>query len=130
VPEAEIEKIKNELASGVNPKEIKMRLAREIVKLYHHPKAGEHAEEHWVKTFSEKEIPTDIDTITAREGVLLKDVLVENEIVPSKSEFTRLIGQGAIQNLTAGAKVDDPNIKVVPGTYKIGKKQFIKIDVK
>ncbi len=131
IPEGEIEAVKNKLASGVNPKEIKMHLAREIVKLYHHPKAAEQAEEHWVKTFSEKEIPTDIKTVSVHIGDLLKEVLVQEGLVASKSEFTRLVEQGAITEMNKNVKISDMNFAVTQtGVYKIGKKNFLKIEVR
>lgn len=131
VKEEEIEKVKQELASGVNPKEIKMRLAKEIVTLYHGADLATRAQNNWVKTFSDKEIPTDIQTMSVPVGSMLKDVLVEKSLVPSKSEFARLINQGAIQNLSKNEKISDMNIKIQEeAVYKVGKKQFIKIEVK
>jgi tyrosyl-tRNA synthetase len=131
VSEAEIETIKTQLQSGVNPKEIKMRLAHEITMLYHGIDAAHKAEAHWVKTFSQKEIPDDITTISVARGTQLKDVLVEEGLVPSKSEFTRLIAQGAIHNLSKGEKIVDAHTSLVESAvYKVGKKQFIKIEIK
>lgn len=131
VSEAEIETIKSQIVSGTNPKEIKMRLAREIVRQYHGDVAAQGAEHAWVKTFSEKEIPTDVTTVQVQKGSLLKDVLVEQACVPSKSEFTRLVAQGAIQNLTKNEKITEVNSAVQEtAVYKIGKKQFIKLEVK
>jgi tyrosyl-tRNA synthetase len=131
VEEDEIEKIKQELTSGINPKEIKMRLASEIVTLYHGVDLAVRAQNNWIKTFSDKEIPTDIQIIKIEKGSLLKDILVEQVLVSSKSEFTRLVGQGAIQNMSKDEKVSDINTKVEEtAVYKVGKKQFIKIEVK
>lgn len=131
VSESEIENIKKQLESGTNPKEIKMRLAREIVTIYHRKDAAEKAETNWTKTFSSKEIPEDIKTISVSYGALLKDVLVENHIIPSKSEFTRLIDQGAITEMTDNIKVTNTNIIIQKtGIYKVGKKLFIRIESK
>ncbi len=131
VSETEIESIKLQLAQGVNPKEIKMRLAREIVTLYHTAKAAQQAEDNFTNTFSKGGVPENIETISASKDSLLADVLVEKGIVASKTEWRRLVTENAVTETASNIKITDPFAKVESaGTYKIGKRRFIKIEVK
>ena len=99
----------------LHPKEAKMRLAREIVKIYHgEDKAGE-AEEFFENTFSKREIPTDIKTAKAGKDESLAEIMVREGVVASKSEFARLEKAGAIEELENGV-------------YRIGKHRFLKIE--
>ena len=131
VEDEEIERIKKEL-SGKNPdfKEIKMRLAREVVSVFYGQEKSELAEKNWQKTFSQKEIPDDVDNIIVKPEDLLVDVLIAEKIVSSKSDFRRLIEGGAVVILANEEKVTDLGQKVKPGVYRIGKKRFIKLSFK
>lgn len=127
VPESDIEVMKQEMANGSNPKDFKMRLAREIVTLYHGADAAANAEEQFVNTFKKGGVPDDAETVDAAKGSLLADVLVGKGIVPSKSEWRRLIDGGAVEHVTSGAKVTDPFALAEDGAYKVGKRRFVKI---
>jgi tyrosyl-tRNA synthetase len=131
LPMTQIDGKRKRLETGENPKLIKIELAKEIVTMYHSKEIGDKAEINWTKTFSEKEIPDDIKTVSVSAGELLKDILTEHNLVPSKSEYGRLIEQGAIHNLTKKEKVTDNNQQITESAvYKVGKKLFIKIEVK
>lgn len=126
----EIEKIREDVLNNkVNPKEIKMDLAKQIVSIYHGEKEAEEAQENWENTFSKKEIPTDIEEIKVNKGELLIDVLLNNKLVSSKSDFRRLVEEGAITNLDTNEKVATHTEKVKEGVYRIGKKRFCKIKI-
>lgn len=123
----EIKKISNDINSGTNPKEIKMRLAKEIVKIYHGEKKAKEAQENWEKTFSKKEIPEDVLEIKTNNKELFSEVLLKIKLVSSKTEFRRLVDEGAITKLETNEKIKDYNAIVKSGTYRIGKKRFCKI---
>ncbi|MFZ2621230.1 MAG: tyrosine--tRNA ligase [Minisyncoccia bacterium] len=125
----EISSIENELSSGTNPKNIKLRLAREIVKIYHGEEKAQEAEENFENTFVKGGVPEDIVEVTVASEVKLIDVLIAEQIVVSKSEFRRLVSEGAITNMGTSEKVIDSETKVFSGVYKIGKRRFIKINV-
>ena len=59
----------------------------------------------------------------------LVDILMLEQIVVSKSEFRRLVSEGAVTNMDVDEKITDADVKVKSGTYKIGKRRFIKINV-
>ena len=129
----EIDKIKLELSSGVNPRDIKIRLAKIITALYHTEEELQKAIDYYEKAFSKKAIPDEIPTLLIKlEEDTLNDVikqLVENDFVKSKSEFYRLIKQGGVQ--VNGEKVAEDDMGMVlynSDVIKIGKKKFVKIN--
>lgn len=123
---AEIKKYEKELESGANPKEMKMRLAREIVGMYHGGKAAKEAEDAFQNTFSRREFPEDAKIIDVPKGDKIMDVLVNNKIVESKSEFRRLVESGAVSDYP-DKKISDPNETAgdKERKIKIGKKTFV-----
>jgi tyrosyl-tRNA synthetase len=124
----EIEKIKQEILSGVNPRDIKVRLAKEIVSIYHSKKEADKAEEDFVNTFKEGGLPEKIDEVNAVNGENLSDLAVKAGLVKSKGEFRRLVLENAVSNQENGDKINDPNFKVISTSiYKIGKRRFLKV---
>ena len=114
-----------------NPKEIKMKLAREIVKLYHGEKLAQEAENAFVSIFSEKQKPEDLKEILCEKDNFLSDILLREGIVKSKSEFSRLVKEGAISNVESNNLITDIFEKIGEGgVFKIGKHRFIKISSK
>lgn len=113
-----------------NPKDLKMRLAREVVSIYHGEEKAKGAEEDFENTFSKKEIPSDIETFEGRNGDKIGDILVSKEFIPSKSEWRRLIEDGGVTDLEANKKLEDFNeILTKDITLKIGKHRFVKIKI-
>jgi tyrosyl-tRNA synthetase len=127
VSKKEIDEMVAELEQKENYKEIKLLLAKEIVTLYHGQKSAESAEENWNKTFSKGGVPDDVLTLTVAEGTTMIDVLLTEKVVESKTDWRRLVENGAVTNMTTGEKITDPNMKALVGTYKIGKRRFVKI---
>lgn len=126
----EIKKIGEEMKSGANPMQFKKLMAYEIVKTIKNEKEALEAQNNWENTFSKKEIPDDVLEIKAGKNDLLINVLVENKIVSSKTDFRRLVDEGAITNLDTNEKVSSNTEKVKEGVYRIGKKRFCRIEVK
>ncbi|HLD71754.1 MAG TPA: tyrosine--tRNA ligase [Candidatus Peribacteraceae bacterium] len=126
VPMAEVKELEKQLKKGSNPKDIKMRLAREIVTLYHSADAAKAAEEGFQKVHKEKGIPTDIEEVKVAKGSHIVDIIVEHKLAPSKSEAKRLIEQGGVS--IDGRGVTDINATVEEGILKVGKRKFLKIN--
>ena len=116
-----------EIPQNQNPRDLKMRLASEIVKIYHGEKKAKEAEENFVNTFSKRGIPEDILEVSVKDDLKLMDILISEKIVSSKTEFRRLIGEGAITDLEKNEKIKDPEAKALKTVYKIGKHRFIKL---
>ena len=109
-----------------HPKEAKMRLARELVTMYHNKESAETAEASFVETFSEGGAPEDIQELHQTKNI--RDIIIEAKIVASNSEWKRLIDAGAVKNIETGEVIHDAmHVSGVPETLKIGKKKFVKI---
>ena len=115
------------IISGANPKDFKIKLAKEIVKLCHSAEASDRAEENWNKTFSEGGVPDDVLTLTVAQDALMVDILLAEKIIDSKTDWRRLVENGAVTNMQSGEKITDDKTKAISGTYRIGKKRFVKI---
>ncbi len=122
-----VENIKNKLAQGDNPKELKMILAKDIVSMFYSENYAKKAEENFISVFSKKETPTDIKEIIVSDDSLLSEELIKADLIKSKSDFVRLIREGAITNMDTKEKVSDIHAKAISGTYKVGKHRFIRI---
>lgn len=121
------ELLTDETVPAIHPKEIKINLAKKIVTLCHDATAAERAAQAFDQTFAKGELPEDILTIKTEVGKLLIDIVVENKIVESKSEFRRLIEGNGVEIVGKG-KVTDPQIKISEQIdVKIGKRRFLKI---
>ena len=108
--------------------ELKKRVARGLVTTLHSEKAAAQAEKNFTNTFQKKEIPEQIMEIAVEGNMTLMELLVEHEIVSSKSEFRRLVQEEAITDLTINEKLKDVNLVPMTGmTFRIGKHRFVKI---
>jgi len=126
----EIAHIKNDLAVGKNPRDLKARLAREIVTLYHGTIAAEEAEQNFTNTFKKGELPEDIKEVSVAKLSLLVDVLLKQGLVDSKTDFRRLIKDGAIAEIGNDIVIDDANYCIKSDVaLRIGKKRFIQIKI-
>jgi tyrosyl-tRNA synthetase len=127
----EIEKIKQEILSGANPRDLKVRLAKEIVTIYHSKEKADKAEEDFVKTFKDGGLPEKIDEVMAVNGEALADISVRAGLVKSKGEFRRLVLEKAVSNQETGDKINDPLYKVITTSiFKIGKRRFLRVIIK
>lgn len=122
---ATINEYKKELEGGVNPRDLKMKLAGEIVKMYHSEKEAQEAAEYFVKTISHKEIPDDVSEFKPSQYEIMA-ILVETKLATSKSDARRTIEQGGVK--LNGETVKDINL-VVPANSILqkGKFKFFKI---
>lgn len=114
-----------------NPRDAKLRLAREIVGLYHGKKAAAKAEEHFKKVFSRKEVSDDIPELRLPGGhIAAADIPVTAGIAKSKSEAWRLVEQGGVKVNDKAAT--DPRATVFLKTgdvVKIGKRNFFRVKI-
>ena len=131
VPLFEIKQMEAEISRGSNPKEYKVTLAKEIVKMIHGKEEAEKAAESFVNTFKKGEVPEDVMEIMASHGTHLKDLLVPSKIVESNSEWKRLVEGKAVSVVGSDEIISDPYLKVEKDmTLRIGKKRFVKITLK
>lgn len=121
----DINKIKKEIESGANPRDAKIKLAREIVRMCYDEKAAQKAEENFSKTFQKKEIPEVIEEVRAGERPV--DTLVSSGVAESASAARRLFEAGAVTDMTTDKKLGVKDNFEKGHVYKIGKHRFIKI---
>ena len=120
-----------EIDKNQNPRDLKMKLAYEIVKIYHGEKEAKKAKENFIKTFQKKEIPDEMEEIKCSRGELLADVLVKNKVLSSTGEWRRMVLGNAVHDLIKKQNIIDLNIKTSGELIlKIGKKRFVKIVIK
>lgn len=121
-----IKSYEKSLKSGGNPRDIKIKLADEIVKMYYSEKAAKEAEEFFITTFTNKETPEEIPTLKPSNYELVT-VLTEAKLVASKSEARRAIEQGGVQ-INGNRIGADGYPPVKPGdVVQKGKRWFVKI---
>ncbi len=128
VPLDEIEGMKLQLEKGTNPRDLKARLAREIVTIFHDAASAEQAEKHFDSVFRSKEIPDDMPEYTLSAEIGIIDALVQAELVSSKSEARRMIQQKAVK--IDGVVVEDVNMILAPKTEMVlqrGKRKFARL---
>ncbi|MBC7075446.1 MAG: tyrosine--tRNA ligase [Syntrophomonadaceae bacterium] len=129
VPLKEINDIENAMKEGsVNPRDIKMKLAREIISIYHSEEEAAKAEKRFKLVYSQRDIPDDIPEIVTEEGeVWLPKFLHDNDMVPSTSEGRRMIKQGAVK--INGEKYGEEKLMIVGSmVIQVGKRKFVKVN--
>ena len=119
-----------DMPQNENPRDAKLALATQLVRIYHSPAAADKAREMWVKTFSQKEIPADAPELKLADKKMTALGLIVATGIVSKSEARRLIAQGAVELDGKIATDPDEVIQLKPGAMlRIGKHQFWKLKV-
>ena len=126
VPMNEIKVIKEKLDKGeVNPRDLKVDLAYEIVKIYHGKEKAQEAKEYFISTFTKKEVPDEMPEIRPSAYDLIS-ILLESKLVDSKSNARRVIEQGGVK--VNSEVVKDINFTVSAGAVvQKGKINFLKV---
>ena len=124
---AEIEKLRSEVNAGLNPKEAKVALAKELTARFHNAAAAVAAEQDFINR-SKGGIPDDIPEVTVSGAPMgIAAVLKAAGLVPSSSEAGRLIDGGGVR--VDGAVVTDRGIKLEAGSVvlQVGKRKFARV---
>ncbi len=130
-PLAEIEKLRQEVADGANPRDIKFLLAEEIVARFHGTQAARDAHAEFVNRFQKGALP---ETIEVKQldcpgpSLVLTVALKEAGLTASTSEARRMIGQGAVR--IDGERVEDVDLTLASGStqvVQVGKRRVAKI---
>jgi len=113
----------------INYRDLKRKLAREVIKIYYNDKMSSQAEINFDKIFINKGIPDDIPSFKAKNNDKIVNIIFESELVNSKSEIKRLIKQGAVK--FNNATITDINYLITlegdENIVKVGKRRFLKI---
>jgi len=123
----EIEGFEKELASGsIHPRDAKMKIAREITSIFYGDEDARRAEEAFVKTFQQKEVPDEMPEYDLTNGQTVLEVILDAKMATSKSEARRLFDQN-------GVRLDGETIERgdVPfphaGVLQVGKRKFLRV---
>jgi len=131
IPDEELEQIRHGLAAGtVNPRDVKMRVAHEIVRQFHGTAVASQAQAEFVRIFQQRELPSDmpIYRLPGDQPVGILELLMGAGLAQSSSEARRLVAQGGVR--VDDAKVEDiqTRVAVKDGTIlRVGKRKFVKI---
>ena len=127
----EIQAVKDQQADGMNPRDIKISLAKEIISRFHDQDAADNAEHNFLNQFQKKNIPENIEELLLEweePSILLPNLLKESGMTESTSEAIRMIKQGGVR--INEEKITDPKHSVSKGEaciYQVGKRKFKKI---
>ncbi len=130
---ADIEKYRQAIDDGLNPRDVKFELAREIVDTYHGAGAGEAAKEAFIQRFQQGQLPDDMETVhiaVGSEGRALANIMVDAKLTASTSESYRMIKQGAVR--IDGERVEDGKQAVGAGgefILQVGKRRVARISL-
>lgn len=113
-----------EILATMNPRDAKMRLAFEVVRIYHDQEGAERAQNQFIETFQKGGIPDDVVEIKPN----YVEALLAADIVASKTELRRLLEAGGVRDAESGEKLlDIPTSVTNPQVLKIGKRRFVKL---
>jgi tyrosyl-tRNA synthetase len=123
----EIEAIEAELSAGkAHPRDVKMRLAREIVSIFYGDADAGPAQDAFVKMFQQKEIPEDMPEYQLKPNETVLDVILAGKLASSKSDARRLIDQKGVRLDGAVLERGDA-VFPHPGVLQIGKRKFLRV---
>lgn len=129
VPMTEIAKMAEDMVTGGNPRDAKVRLAKEIVQLYHGEAEAVQAEQYFIETFSKGHVPDEVRPVNVVSGTKLTDMIAEAGLAESKSDARRKAEQGGVS--IDGEKLSEDTVltkELHDGkVLKVGKKDFVKI---
>jgi tyrosyl-tRNA synthetase len=132
-PMTEIEIMKQEMAAGMNPRDIKFQLAEEIIARFHSHEAAIAAREAFIAQFARGAIPEDVPEHAFEagdEGYPIANLLKDAGLCSGTTEAMRMIQQGAVK--IDGDKVSDKSLRIMRGTdavFQVGKRRFAKVSV-
>ena len=127
----EINVLKADQAKGMNPRDIKIQLAKELIARFHDDQAANLAEANFINQFQKKNMPDDIEEVSfaiSESSIPLANLLKDCGMTSSTSEAMRMIKQGAVR--IDEKKITDTKHLISSGTsaiYQVGKRKFKKI---
>ncbi|HEY9041885.1 MAG TPA: tyrosine--tRNA ligase [Rheinheimera sp.] len=130
----DIAALKQQVAAGANPRDVKIELAKEIIARFHDQAAADAAHQDFIQRFSKNALPDDIPQLSVRcdgDSMPIANLLKEAGLVESTSEAIRMIKQGAVK-LNGDTKVEDTKLDIAKGSeaiYQVGKRKFAKISL-
>ena len=124
-----IESWKQEVKDGENPRNIKFRLAEEIITRFHDNELAKQAQKNFIDRFAKNKTPDEMDEFSFPNGIKIANLLKDSNLVSSTSEAFRMIQQGAAK--IDGEKITDKDLEPSIGTsvYQVGKRKFARVTI-
>ena len=132
-PISEINAFKENVANGVNPRDIKFKLAEEIIERFHDQKSSDAARQDFIQRFQKGALPDEIPekSVACIDGkIAIGNLLKDAGLVSSTSEAMRMIKQGAVK--IDANRIEDPKLQITLGSshvFQVGKRKFAKVTV-
>lgn len=128
-PLEQIAQYKSEVASGTNPRDIKILLAKEIIARFHSDAKADAAEQEFINRFQKGAVPDEMPEFSFESGVAISNVLKDAGLVSSTSDAMRMIRQGAAKS--EGEKITDTKWTLETGVYvlQVGKRKFARVTI-
>lgn len=129
--QGEIAGLRQQVAAGMNPRDVKFQLAKELVARFHDAAAAEAALENFVKRFRDHEIPADLELVVINvpaAGYGIASVLRDAQLVSSNSEANRMIEQGAVR--IDGERVVSRDLVIAANSelvLQVGKRRYKRV---
>jgi tyrosyl-tRNA synthetase len=131
--QSQLNELEQGLASGkLHPNEVKMGLARELVRIFYSEENAVAAQKRWDDVFRNKGdgIPNDIPETILSETKRVLDILRDNDMVSSGKEAKSLAGNGGIR--LNSEQIDDVNMEItsdmLPVVLQVGKRKFLRLN--
>ncbi len=128
VPDADIADMQSAMASGsVNPRDLKMRLAREIITQLYDANIANDAQAEFVKVFQQRELPTDMPSFAMTSALPIIDLMVAAKTVESRGEARRLIEQRGVRLDDVVIEKIDAQIPAQTAVLRVGRRKFVQL---
>jgi len=120
---------KAEVENGENPRNIKFRLADEIITRFHNTDDAKQAQQNFINRFAKNKVPDEMPEFSFESGIKIANLLKDSGLVSSTSDAFRMIKEGAAK--IEGEKISDRNLVPESGTavYQVGKRKFAKVTI-
>ncbi|BBB23191.1 tyrosyl-tRNA synthetase [Abyssogena phaseoliformis symbiont OG214] len=121
--------LKQAMAQGKNPRDIKFILADEIITRFHNISAAEQAQQNFIDRFSKNKMPDEMGEFSFKVGIKIANLLKDVGLCPSTSNAYQMIKQGGAK--INGEKIIDKNLEPETGTnvYQVGKHKFVRVTI-
>ena len=128
---ADVAALRRQVSEGLNPRDAKFELARELVSRFHGAGAGEEAQADFVRRFRDRGLPSDMETAELKVlpgGVAITHLLRQAQLVASNAEAVRMIEQGAVR--IDGERIASRDLVIAPNAefvVQVGKHRFKRV---
>ena len=123
----QIEQVEKDIPAGrLHPRDAKMRIAFEITSIFYNDADAQSAQDAFIKTFQQKEIPDEMPEYSLQSGQTVLDVILDAKLAASKSEARRLLDQKGVR--LNGETIERGDVVFPhPGVLQVGKRKFLRV---